>query len=91
MWFFACNNLSTPNCPPGPNPDADFGETPIMLSINLNGTMRDVVSAVQKSGFAWALDHYNGSLVWSTVSRCHHRKMPSQFPNKCSIEVWRLG
>ncbi|XP_034706305.1 polyvinylalcohol dehydrogenase-like [Vitis riparia] len=66
LWFFACNNLSTPNCPPGPNPDADFGEAPIMLSINLNGTKRDVVSAVQKSGFAWALDRYNGSLVWST-------------------------
>ncbi|KAJ9683628.1 hypothetical protein PVL29_019270 [Vitis rotundifolia] len=37
-----------------------------MLSINLNGTMRDVVSAVQKCGFAWALDRDNGSLVWST-------------------------
>eukprot|EP00261_Vitis_vinifera_P027368 XP_010661142.2 PREDICTED: uncharacterized protein LOC104877357 [Vitis vinifera] len=66
VWFLACNNLSTPNCPPGPNPDADFGEAPMMLSIYVNGTMRDIVVAVQKSGFAWALDRYDGSLVWST-------------------------
>ena len=68
VWFLACNNLSTPNCPPGPNPDADFGEAPMMLSIYVNGTMRDIVTAVQKSGFAWALDRNNGSLVWATVS-----------------------
>ncbi|RVW82634.1 Polyvinylalcohol dehydrogenase [Vitis vinifera] len=67
VWFLACNNLSTPNCPPGPNPDADFGEAPMMLSIYVNGTMRDIVTAVQKSGFAWALDRNNGSLVWATV------------------------
>ncbi|KAL6325221.1 hypothetical protein AAG906_023066 [Vitis piasezkii] len=66
VWFLACNNLSTPNCPPGPNPDADFGEAPMMLSIYVNGTMRDIVTAVQKSGFAWALDRNNGSLVWAT-------------------------
>ncbi|RVW71677.1 Polyvinylalcohol dehydrogenase [Vitis vinifera] len=48
VWFLACNNLSTPNCPPGPNPDADFGEAPMMLSIYVNGTMRDIVVAVQK-------------------------------------------
>uniref|UniRef100_F6H5P7 CCHC-type domain-containing protein n=1 Tax=Vitis vinifera TaxID=29760 RepID=F6H5P7_VITVI len=67
-WFLACNNLSTPNCPPGPNPDADFGEAPMMLSIYVNGTMRDIVIAVQKSGFVWALDRNNGSLIWATVS-----------------------
>ncbi|KAF4376660.1 hypothetical protein F8388_025531, partial [Cannabis sativa] len=69
VWFFACNNLSTPNCPPGPNPDADFSEAPMMLTINdVNQTKRDVVVAVQKSGFAWALDRNNGALVWFTVS-----------------------
>ena len=68
LWFFGCANLSTPNCPPGPNPDADFGEAPMMLSINLNGTMVDIVVAVQKSGFAWALNSDDGSLVWSNVS-----------------------
>uniref|UniRef100_A0A2N9HS98 Reverse transcriptase domain-containing protein n=1 Tax=Fagus sylvatica TaxID=28930 RepID=A0A2N9HS98_FAGSY len=39
VWFLACNNLSTPNCPPGPNLDADFGEAPMMLSINSNNTV----------------------------------------------------
>ncbi|GMN42350.1 hypothetical protein TIFTF001_011564 [Ficus carica] len=68
LWFFACNNLSTPNCPPGPNPDADFSEAPMMLSVNVNGTKREIVVAVQKSGFAWALDRHNGDLVWFTVS-----------------------
>ncbi|XP_062152132.1 uncharacterized protein LOC133860568, partial [Alnus glutinosa] len=66
VWFFACNNLSTPNCPPGPNPDADFGEAPLMLSIKRNKTKIDIVAAVQKSGFAWALDRNNGNLIWST-------------------------
>ena len=71
VWFFACagNDVSrNPNCPPGPNPDADFGEAPMMLSIELNGTKRDIVVAVQKSGFAWALDRDNGEILWSTVS-----------------------
>ncbi|KAH7554055.1 hypothetical protein JRO89_XS12G0102900 [Xanthoceras sorbifolium] len=66
VWFFACNNLSTPGCPPGPNPDADFGEAPMMLSIQVKEIRRDIVAAVQKSGFAWALDRNNGSLFWST-------------------------
>ncbi|OMP06337.1 hypothetical protein COLO4_08185 [Corchorus olitorius] len=66
VWFFACNNLSTPNCPPGPNPDADFGEAPMILSIDVNETKLDVVVAVQKSGFAWALDRDNGNIIWST-------------------------
>ncbi|KAK6280129.1 hypothetical protein POUND7_020396 [Theobroma cacao] len=66
IWFFACNNLSTSNCPPGPNPDADFGEAPMILSIYVNGTKRDIVAAVQKSGFAWALDRDNGNIIWST-------------------------
>jgi len=68
VWFLACNNLSTPNCPPGPNPDADFGEAPLMLSIKRNKTKIDIVAAVQKSGFAWALDRNNGNLIWYTVS-----------------------
>ncbi|KAK7340516.1 hypothetical protein VNO77_21222 [Canavalia gladiata] len=66
VWFLACSNLSTPNCPPGPNPDADFGEAPIMLTVDVNGTKQDIVVAVQKSGFAWALHRDNGDLIWST-------------------------
>lgn len=34
----------------------------MMLSMYLNGTIRDIVVAVQKSGFAWALDRDNGNL-----------------------------
>ena len=68
VFFVACNNLSTANCPPGPDPDADFGEAPLMLSVKRNKTKLDIVTAVQKSGFAWALDRNNGSLIWVTVS-----------------------
>ncbi|KAL0343904.1 UNVERIFIED_CONTAM: hypothetical protein Sangu_1277800 [Sesamum angustifolium] len=38
----------------------------MVLSINVNGTKLDIIVAVQKSGFAWALDRNNGNLVWST-------------------------
>lgn len=68
VWFGACHRHLDPRCPPGPSPDADFGEAPLMLSTYVNGTKRDIVVAVQKSGFAWALDRNDGSLVWSTVS-----------------------
>ncbi|XP_043705156.1 polyvinylalcohol dehydrogenase-like [Telopea speciosissima] len=68
IWFLACNNLSTPNCPPGPNPDADFGEAPMMLTIFVNETRRDVLVAVQKSGYAWALDRDNGDIIWVTFA-----------------------
>ncbi|XP_058739249.1 uncharacterized protein LOC131611167 [Vicia villosa] len=65
IWFFACNNASTPNCPPqGSTPDADFGEAPMMLTPYINGTNKNIIVAIQKSGFAWALDRDNGSLVW---------------------------
>lgn len=67
-WFNACKNLSTPNCPPGPNPDADFGEAPMFLTIDVNGTSRDVVVAGQKTGDVWALDCEDGSIVWSAVA-----------------------
>ncbi|XAR71218.1 Polyvinyl alcohol dehydrogenase (cytochrome) [Bertholletia excelsa] len=66
VWFFACLNISTPNCPPGPNPDADFAEAPMMLRIKVNSRIIDVVVAVQKSGFAWALDRDYGNIIWAT-------------------------
>ncbi|KAL5722667.1 hypothetical protein ACHQM5_006158 [Ranunculus cassubicifolius] len=69
IWFLQCNNLTaSPACPPGPNPDADFGEAPMMLTIEANGTRRDVVVAIQKSGIAWALDRDNGNIAWSSVA-----------------------
>lgn len=60
-------DFNASNCPAGPNVDADFGEAPMMLRTRVNRTKRDIVVAVQKSGFAWALDRNNGSIVWSTV------------------------
>lgn len=68
VWFVACINASTSNCPPaGPTPDADFGEAPMMLTTVVNGTKQDIVVAVQKSGYAWALDRNSGDLIWFTV------------------------
>ncbi|KAH7837484.1 hypothetical protein Vadar_014401 [Vaccinium darrowii] len=34
------------------------------------GRKMDIVVAVQKSGFASALDHDNGDIIWSNVSAC---------------------
>ncbi|TXG55902.1 hypothetical protein EZV62_017215 [Acer yangbiense] len=50
-----------------------FGEAPMMLSIQVKGIKKDIVVAVQKSGFAWALHCDNGTLVWETVSCFEHR------------------
>ncbi|KAK7340515.1 hypothetical protein VNO77_21221 [Canavalia gladiata] len=67
VWFFACVNASTPNCPPfGILQSADFAEAPMMLTIYTKGTKKDIVVAVQKSGYAWALDRNNGNQVWFT-------------------------
>nr|AFK45688.1 unknown [Lotus japonicus] len=38
----------------------------MMLTIKANESKHDVVVAVQKSGFAWALHRDDGKLMWST-------------------------
>ncbi|EEF45026.1 conserved hypothetical protein [Ricinus communis] len=38
----------------------------MMLSIYVNGTMQGLVVAIQKSGFAWAVDRITGSHIRST-------------------------
>ncbi|PSS28718.1 Polyvinylalcohol dehydrogenase [Actinidia chinensis var. chinensis] len=68
VFYFVCLDPTNPDCPPGPNMDADFGEAPMLLSIFANGRLRDVVVAVQKSGFAWTLDRDNGDLVWFNLA-----------------------
>lgn len=78
VWFLACSDPSIPNCPQGPNPDADFGEAPMMLTVNVNGSRKDIVVAVQKSGFAWALDRGNGNIVWSTVRKSQMKRVLCQ-------------
>ena len=76
VFYYVCLDPTNPDCPPGPNMDADFGEAPMLLSIFANGRLRDVVVAVQKSGFAWTLDRDNGDLVWFNVS---YKKYTSAF------------
>ncbi|KAK8975493.1 hypothetical protein V6N11_069923 [Hibiscus sabdariffa] len=67
VWFFACNNnVSNPQCPPGPNRDADFAAVPMMLTAYVNGMKQDLAVAVQKSGLAVAVDRDNGNVIWST-------------------------
>lgn len=39
----------------------------MLLTIYPNGKRRDIAVAVQKSGFAWALDRDNGDIVWFKV------------------------
>ncbi|XP_021887856.1 uncharacterized protein LOC110807131 [Carica papaya] len=65
VFYFACLIPNNPDCPPGPNLSADFGEAPMLLTISVNGTTRDAVAAVQKSGFVWCLDRDNGRILWS--------------------------
>lgn len=50
--------------------DAEFGESPMLVTIIMSSDSRsiDVVVAVQKSGFAWALDRDHGKVVWFKVS-----------------------
>lgn len=79
VFNFLCLVPNNPDCPPGPNLDADFGEAPMLLTINLNGTRRDVAVAVQKSGFAWALDRDNGDIVWVKVKLALLRKIFIKF------------
>ena len=55
IFYFTCLIPGNPDCPPGPNLDADFGEAPMLLSTFIKGTKRDLVVAVQKSGFAWEI------------------------------------
>lgn len=68
VFYFVCLVPNNPACPVGPNLDADFGESPMLLTVFPNGTKLDIVVAVQKSGFAWALDRDTGDTVWFNVS-----------------------
>ncbi|XP_021887861.1 uncharacterized protein LOC110807136 [Carica papaya] len=65
VFYFVCLIPNNPDCPPGPNLDADFGAAPMLLTISVNGTSRDAVAAAQKSGFVWCLDRDNGRILWS--------------------------
>ncbi|KAL8090456.1 hypothetical protein AgCh_039785 [Apium graveolens] len=64
VFFLVCLIPDNPECPVGPNVDADFGEAPMLLTIKRNRRLLDVVVAVQKSGFVWTLNRENGDIVW---------------------------
>lgn len=81
VWNAACiPQLKPPgpdNCPSHPGDDYDFGEAPMLLTVRKmkksegneeEHGWRDLVVAGQKSGFVWALDRDNGTLVWDAVS-----------------------
>ena len=58
---FTNRNLST-----GLNqgPDYDFGTNPILFEGEVDGQMRKLVGAGQKSGIFWVLDRESGEVVW---------------------------
>ncbi len=63
-WNVACFlRPKGPNCPEDAGPDFDFGASPIVATAS-DG--RDLVLAGQKSGWAYAIDPDDGTLVWKT-------------------------
>lgn len=74
-WNFACNaNIGPlPNpisiaCPKPAGGDDDFAQAPMILhDVNVNGDVKDLVVAGQKTGVFWAFDpDKNGDIVWTT-------------------------
>ncbi len=47
-------------------PDFDFGAGPQLFEAKVDGKMRPLVGAGQKSGFYWAFDRKTGEIVWQT-------------------------
>ena len=45
--------------------DTDFGTNPILFDATIDGELRTLVGAGQKSGMFWALDREGGELLWS--------------------------
>jgi len=56
VWTFASRD----------GPDFDFGSGANLFQVEIDGKLRDVVGAGQKSGIYWALDAETGDVVWST-------------------------
>ncbi|KAL2499975.1 Polyvinylalcohol dehydrogenase [Abeliophyllum distichum] len=61
-YFLAWINSLNPKCPAN-----DLGEVPMMQGIHVNGTIRDIVLARQKSGLTWTFDRNNGDIVRYTI------------------------
>lgn len=45
--------------------DTDFGTNPILFDATLDGELRKLIGAGQKSGMFWALDRGSGEVMWS--------------------------
>ena len=78
VWNVACLSAHrNPNCPPAAEPDYDFGEAPMLITVHGSKSResrtgndkewQDIVVARQKSGFVWALDRNDGHIVWDAV------------------------
>jgi alcohol dehydrogenase (cytochrome c) len=55
-WFFQML--------PRDNFDMDHQGNPILATVNINGTVRNVVYALGKPGILWAFDREDGSYLW---------------------------
>jgi polyvinyl alcohol dehydrogenase (cytochrome) len=70
FWNVACG--IPPFIPPGPNcpdpegPDFDFGQGPALFQVKINGKVRNVIGAGQKSGDYTLLDRVTGAVIWKT-------------------------
>ncbi|MAK59887.1 MAG: hypothetical protein CMK09_02805 [Ponticaulis sp.] len=73
LWNMHCRGTTEtagPNCPwhwqDGEiGRDFDFGSAAVIAPAMVDGEMKDLVLAGQKSGHLWALDAETGELVWS--------------------------
>jgi polyvinyl alcohol dehydrogenase (cytochrome) len=73
-WNVACARFIAPwypnlgGCPSPAGIDADFGQAPMILTINRNGGgTKDILAVGQKSGLFLTLDpDQNGKILWST-------------------------
>jgi len=57
-----------PNCPDPEGPDFDFGQGPAVFQVKVDGKVRNVVGAGQKSGDYILLDRTAGAVIWKTTS-----------------------
>jgi len=67
-WTVSCIFGNPANCPQPNGPDYDFGQAPALFSVRVDGKMRDLVGAGQKSGDFWVLDPGTGAVVWKTTT-----------------------
>ncbi|KAL3731714.1 hypothetical protein ACJRO7_028575 [Eucalyptus globulus] len=67
-WASQLGAYDITDCPTRPNVDADFGHAPMLITISTNGTERDIAVVVQMRGFAWAMDHDSGDIVWLSAA-----------------------